>query len=43
MECLQKLKHKFIDMNWVHYNHIIRELKYGYVDAVKEETRNLEE
>ncbi|MES2484537.1 MAG: hypothetical protein V4581_01115 [Bacteroidota bacterium] len=28
---------------WGHYNNIIRELAYGYTEAVKEEMRNLEE
>jgi hypothetical protein len=28
---------------WGHYNNIVRELAYGYTDAVKAEMRSLEE
>ncbi|MFP9114285.1 hypothetical protein ACLI1A_10090 [Flavobacterium sp. RHBU_3] len=28
---------------WGHYNNVVRELKYGYTDAVKEEMKKLEE
>ena len=46
-KCMKQYKKKshpiYNKIMWGHYNNIVRELAYGYTDAVKEEMKSLED